>query len=113
MTYIEDIVKSTGEEKATVKKVTESNVNRWGDAEESVEETEVVAAFEVLSAQAEEVAEGDFESGDVRAYVSSDFESSISEGNILVYQGKEYQIDEVIKMEIGHNGHLEVRAGRV
>jgi len=113
MTYIEDIIKSTGEERATVKKVTQSNVNKWGDAEESVDETEVVAAFEVLSGQAEEVIEGDFESGDVRAYVSSDFEDAISEGNILVYQGKEYRVDEIIKMEVGHESHLEVRAGRV
>jgi len=113
MGYIHDIVRSTGEEKATLKKVTESNVNRWGDADESVEETQVTAVIEVLSADAQEVAEGDFESGDVRAYVSSNFEDEISEGHILVYQGKEYQIDEVMKMEIGHESHLEVRAGRV
>lgn len=113
MGYIHDIVKSTGEDRAEVKKVNESNVNRWGDADESVESTEVTAVIEVLSGQAEEVAEGDFQSGDIRAYVSTDFEDDISEGNIMVYQGKEYRIDEVMKMEIGHEAHIEVRAGKV
>lgn len=112
MTYIDDIIKSTGEERATIKKIDQSDVNRWGDADESVDETEVSAVFEVLSAESQEVKEGDFESGDLRAYLPVDFDS-IVEGNVLVYQDKEYRIDEVIKHEIGNEGHYEVTAGRV
>lgn len=112
MGYIEDIVRSTGEERATLKVVNQSNVNKWGDAEESVSDTQVTGVFEVLSAEREEVAEGDFESGDLRAYIPTSFEEDIEEGNILVYQGKEYRIQDIIKNEIGHTGHLEVGASR-
>lgn len=112
MTYIDDIIKSTGEERATLKEVTESNINKWGDADESVSETEVSAVFEIISGQAEEVAEGDFEAGDLRAYIPNDFDK-IEEGNVLVYQDKEYRIDEVLHHRIGNEGHYEVRAARV
>lgn len=111
MTYIDDILKSTGEEKATLRVVDESNVNKWGDAEEEVVERKVSGVFELLSAEREEVTEGDFESGDLRAYIPSDFDD-IEEGNILVYQGKKYRIQDIMKHEIGNQGHLEVGASR-
>lgn len=111
MTYIDDILKSTGEERATLKVVNESDVNKWGDAQESVSEKQVSGVFELLSAEREEVAEGDFEAGDLRAYIPTSFDD-IEEGNILVYQGKEYRIQDIMKMEIGSEGHLEVGASR-
>lgn len=111
MTYIDDLLKSTGEERATLKVVNESNVNKWGDAQESVSETKVSGVFELLSAEREEVTEGDFESGDLRAYIPTGFEN-IEEGNILVYQGKEYRIQDIMEYEIGNEGHLEVGASR-
>jgi len=113
MNYIDDILKSAGEEHATLKNVDESNVNRWGDADESVSESEISGVFEVLSGETQEVAEGDFESGDIRAYIPARYEDDISESDILVYQGKEYEVDEVMKMEVGHESHLEVHAERV
>lgn len=111
MVYIDDIVKSTGEERATLKVVDQSDVNKWGDAQESVSETKVSGVFELLSAEREEVTEGDFESGDLRAYIPTGFDD-IEEGNILVYQGKEYRIQDVMRYEIGSQGHLEVGASR-
>jgi len=111
MTYIDDILKSTGEERATLKVVNESDVNKWGDAQENVTEKQVSGVFELLSAEREEVTEGDFESGDLRAYIPTNFDD-IEEGNILVYQGKEYRIQDIMKMEIGNEGHLEVGASR-
>jgi len=95
-----------------LKQVSESNVNKWGDADESVSESEVTAVFELISGEAQEVAEGDFESGDLRAYIPSSYDN-IKKGNVLVYQGKEYRIDEVLEMEIGHESHYEVRSARV
>jgi len=111
MSYIDDILKSTGEERATLKVVNESDVNKWGDAEESVNEKQVSGVFELLSAEREEVSEGDFESGDLRAYIPTNFDD-IEEGNILVYQGKEYRIQDIMRMQIGSEGHLEVGASR-
>jgi len=111
MSYIDDIVKSTGRERATLKVVNESDVNKWGDAQEDVTEEKVTGVFELLSAEREEVSEGDFEAGDLRAYIPTNFDD-IEEGNILVYQGKEYRIQDIMKMEIGSEGHLEVGASR-
>jgi len=111
MSYIDDILKSTGQDRATLKVVNESDVNKWGDAQEDVDEVKVSGVFELLSAEREEVAEGDFESGDLRAYIPASFDS-IEEGNILVYQGKEYRIQDIMKQEIGNEGHLEVGASR-
>jgi len=112
MSYIHDILKSTGEERATLKVVEESDVNKWGDAQESVTSEEVAGVFELLSAEREEVTEGDFESGDLRAYISTEYSNLVEEGNILVYQGKEYRIQDFMKHEIGHEGHIEVGASR-
>lgn len=110
MSYIEDVIKSTGEERATLKKVDSSNVNKWGDAtEEEVDEVTVSAVFELISAEAEEVAEGDFQQGDLRAYIPLHYDGVVND-NVLIYQGAEYTIDEVMKMEIGNEGHYEVRA---
>lgn len=110
MTYIDDIIKSTGDEYATLKKVNKSEVNKWGDAvEEDIEEVKVEAVFELISAEVEEVPEGDFRPGDLRAYIPLSYED-VDEGNILEYQGRDYEIDEVMKMEIGNQGHYEVRA---
>lgn len=111
MTYIDDILKSTGEDRATLKVVNQSDVNKWGDAQENVTEKQVSGVFELLSANREEVAEGDFESGDLRAYIPTTFDD-IEEGNILVYQGKEYRIQDIMRQEIGNEGHLEVGASR-
>lgn len=111
MTYIDDVLKSTGRERATLKVVNESNVNKWGDAEKEESKKKISGVFELLSAEREEVAEGDFESGDLRAYIPPDF-SDIEEGNIIVYQGKNYRIQDVMKHEIGSKGHLEVGASR-
>lgn len=111
MTYIDDILKSVGKERATLKVVNESDVNKWGDAQEDVTEKQVSGVFELLSAEREEVTEGDFESGDLRAYIPTSFDD-IEEGNILVYQGKKYRIQDIMKMEIGNDGHLEVGASR-
>lgn len=111
MSYIDSIVKSVGRERATIKVVDESDVNKWGDAQEDVSETQVSGVFELLSTEREEVAEGDFESGDLRAYIPTGFDN-IEEGNILVYQGKEYRVQTVMKHEIGNEGHFEVGASR-
>lgn len=112
MSYIDDIIRSTGDETATLKVVSSSNVNKWGDADESVKKKTISAAFELLSGEAQEVAEGDFESGDLRAFVPES-ETDIEEGNRLEYQGKTYQIDEVLKQELGRKAHYEVRASKV
>jgi len=110
MSYIEDIIKSTGEERALLKKVNSSNVNKWGDAtSEDIEEVEVAAVFELLSSEAEEVAEGDFQQGDLKAYIPTHYNGIVND-NVLVYQDTSYKIDEVMKMQIGHESHYEVRA---
>jgi hypothetical protein len=111
MSYIDDIVKSAGEERATLKVVEQSDVNRWGDADESVSDTKVTGVFELLSDEREEVAEGDFDSGDLRAYIPAGFEN-IEEGNILVYQNKDYRIQDVQRHNISGEGHIEVGASR-
>lgn len=112
MTYIDNLLKSTGEERATLKVVNESNVNKWGDAEEEVSDVQIKGVFELLSAERQEVAEGDFESGDLRAYVPLCFEEDIEEGNILVYQDKKYRVQNTQRYEIGSKGHLEIGASR-
>lgn len=115
MNYIQDAVKSVGghTDSVTLKKVSESGVNKWGDATDvSVEEEKVTAIVEVLSGESEEVAEGDFESGDIVAYID-DSQDGVSDDNIIVYQGKEYRVEEVLKMEVGHEAHFEARASRV
>lgn len=110
MSYIHDVVKSVGEERATVKKVDESNVNKWGDAETRERDEKLTGVFELVSAEREEVAEGDFESGDLRAYVPS--YEDLSEGDILVYQGKEYRVQSIQRMEVGSESHFEIGASR-
>lgn len=115
MSYIYDLVNSAGDhaDNVTLKKVSGGDVNKWGDRTgESTEEVEITAMVELLTGEAQEVAEGDFESGDIRAFID-DSESGISEGNVLVYQDKDYRIDEVLKIEVGHEAHYEVRASRV
>lgn len=109
MGYIDDIVKSTGQKKATLKKVDSSQVNKWGDAtREEVEEETISAVFELISEEVEEVVEGDYEAGDLKAYIPTYVE--IFEDDVLVYQGSEYVVDEVMEMRIGNEGHYEVRA---
>lgn len=115
MSYIHDIVKSMGKhsESVTLKKVSKSNVNKWGDAtSESVEEEDVTAVVEVMSGESEEVVEGKFETGDIKLFVDNN-QSGVSDGNIFVYQGKDYRVEEVLDIEIGHDGHYEVLASRV
>lgn len=115
MSYIRDAVKSAGGHSCdvTLKKVSESGVNKWGDAtSENVEEEDITAMVEVLSGESEEVAEGDFETGDIVAYIDGG-QSGVTDDNIIVYQGKEYRVEEVLKMEVGHESHLEARASRV
>lgn len=110
MGYIDDIVKSVGDEYATLKKVNQSSVNKWGDAtEEDVETVNIKAVYELVSGEVEEVAEGDFVQGDLRAFVPKYF-NGLDEGNILEYQGTEYQIQEVLQKSVGHEKHYEVRA---
>lgn len=115
MDYIYDAVNSAGghADSVTLKKVSSSNVNKWGDAtSESVETEEITAIVEVLTGEAEEVVEGDFETGDIVAYID-DSQDGVVDDNIIEHQGKEYRIEEVLKMEIGHEAHLEARASRV
>lgn len=115
MTYIMDLVGSMGDQvhNLTLKKVSETDINKWGDVGHTdVEEEEITGVVEILSAERKEVSEGDFGSGDARVFVDS-FQDGIVEGNIIVYQGKEYEIKEVMEMQIGHESHYEVRASRV
>lgn len=112
MKYIQDLIKSVGEERATLKRVQNSEVNRWGDADTEITETQVSAVFEIISAERNENVEGDFNSGDLRAYIPNTFDG-VDEGNRLEYQGREYEIDEVIEYEIQSDGHYEVLARRV
>lgn len=115
MSYIYDLVNSMGghSDDVTLKKVSESGVNKWGDVtEENVEEEEVTAVVEVMSGESEEVAEGDYQSGDIIAYIDSS-QNGVSDGNIIVYQDKSYRIEEVLKQELGHESHLEARASTV
>jgi|AKVG01.1.fsa_nt_gi hypothetical protein len=111
MSYIDDIVKSTGEERATLKVVEKSDINRYGDADESVTEKKITGVFELLSDEREEVTEGNFDSGDLRAYIPAGFEN-IEEGNILVFQDKEYRIQDVQRYAVAGEGHIEVGASR-
>lgn len=110
MSYIQDVVKSVGEERAKIKKVDESDVNKWGDAESTETGDELTGVFELVSAEREEVAEGDFEAGDLRAYVPS--YENLSEGDILVYQGKDYRVQTIQEMEVGSESHFEIGASR-
>lgn len=110
MTYIDDIVKSVGDEFATLKKVNSSDVNRWGDAtDEDVDTVKIKAVYELISGELAENQEGDFRQGDLRAYIPEYFEG-LDEGNILEYQDVEYEIDEVLEKRIGNESHYEVRA---
>jgi len=110
VSYIDDIVKSVGDELATLKRVNSAKVNRWGDAtEEDVETKKIKAVYDVVSGEVEEVEEGDFEQGDLRAYIPEYF-AGLENGNILEYQDTEYEIDEVIEKRIGHESHYEVQA---
>lgn len=110
MSYIDDIIKSVGDEYATLKKVNQSSVNKWGDAtEEDVETVKIKAVYSLISGEMEEVPEGDFRQGDLRAFVP-EYVDGLDEGNILEYQNVEYEIDEVLKKSIGHEKHYEVRA---
>jgi hypothetical protein len=111
MSYIKDIAKSVGDETAVLKKVNEANVNKWGDADTNVVEKEITAVFELLSGEVEEVTEGDFETGDLRAFIPDDFDG-VEEGNIIVYEEKDYKIQEVLLHKIGHESHYEVRASK-
>jgi hypothetical protein len=95
----------------TLKVVGEGRVNRFGDRpEEDVETRPLTGVFELVSGQKQEVDEGEFEDGDLRIYVEPDNGEGVETGNIVEYQGKEYRIEEVLEMEIGFDGHLEVRA---
>lgn len=111
MSYIDRIIKSAGQERATLVVVDEVDVNRYGDADEEVTERKVSGVFENVSASREEVEEGDFAQRDINAYIPADFED-IEEGNLLVYQGDEYEIQDVQRYNIGSQGHYEVGASR-
>jgi len=112
--YINDLVRSMGDhvKNAELKEVNRSNVNRYGDADESVESRELTGVFEVISGESSKVDEGRFDSGDLRAFVETGTEG-VEQGNVIVYQGQEYRIMSVVEMEIGHDSHLEARAERV
>lgn len=112
--YINDLIRSMGDHvrNAELKEVNRSEVNRYGDADESVESRELTGVFEVISGESSKVDEGRFDSGDLRAFVETGTEG-VEQGNVIVYQGQEYRIMGVERMEIGHDSHLEARAERV
>jgi len=115
LTYIADLVRSVGDKtrNAQLIEVDNQNVNRFGDVDQKDTETrDLTGVFEIISGEENDLEEGEFQSGELRGFVET-YEEGIEEGNIVIYQDKEYRIMEVLKMEAGTDNHLEFRAERV
>lgn len=113
MGYLNSIKNAIGQD-LTIKVVEDGEVNEWGDpVNETVTEEAVCGVVEPDNREVEEGVEGDFENKSLRAFFDSN-DSNIVEGNVIVYDGKDYRIDEVNKYTLpGRGGHYEVRASQV
>ncbi len=109
MSYMDQIISDIGEE-VTIRVVTKEDPNKWGDAEESVSEKSVRGHFQILSTEDDEVTEGTFKSGDLRAFFDSTAKY-ISRGNRIIYKDQKYEIEEVIdEPDIMEGSHIQVLA---
>lgn len=96
-------------EKVTLKRFSSDGVNKWGDeVNETVEEETVKAVVEVISADTSEESEGDVKDGQLNVYVDDCVD--VSEGDVFVWQGDDYQVDEIEYKYLAGDGHYEVTA---
>lgn len=113
MSYI-DSIKSTIGQNIKIKVVDGGQVNEWGDSvNESSTMKTVCAVVEPENREVEQNIEGSHRNGAIRAFFDCQ-DDNIDEGNIIVYDENEYEIEEVNKFKLpGKGGHYEVRAAEV
>jgi len=109
MSYMDNILSQVGED-VTILEVTKGDVDNYGDRTDSETTRTVRGHIQVLTADDMEVTEGNFDSGDIRAFFDSDA-SYIEKDNKIVYRSKTYIISEVIlEPSIQGESHYEVFA---
>lgn len=102
---INAIIEDIGED-VTLRKISKSDPNKWGDSTESAIIKTVKGHFQILSNEDDEVREGSFKTGDLQAFFKPT-ETNINRGNQIVYKGQDYEIVEVInEPDIAGESHI-------
>ena len=85
----------------TVRAVTDDDYSKWGDAEESIEDTENLKAFvNILTQNDQEVKEGIFQAGDKKFFFKSN-QGNLNRGNRIYHDSKWYEIDSITNYTSG------------
>lgn len=113
MAYIDSIKSAIGQD-ITLRVVDDGDVNEWGDTvNETTTDKSMCAVVEPENNEVEDNIEGGSRNGSIRAFFDCQ-DGDVEEGNIIIYDGNEYRINEVNKYVLpGKGGHYEVRAGEV
>ena len=107
MSYMNNILSQVGED-VTVYEVTQGTVDKYGDRTDTGIPHTVRGHIQVLTADDDEVVEGNFDSGDLRAFFDSSA-AYIAKGNKIVYRGETYIMDDVIlEPALQGESHYEV-----
>ena len=112
MSYMDSVLSQVGED-ISITKVTQGDVDNYGDRDDSDAAKTVRGHIQILSNDDDEVVEGNFKSGDMHAFFDSDA-LYIKRGNKITYRGQTYIMDGVVlepSMEVlGNESHYEVFA---
>jgi hypothetical protein len=109
MSYMNSILSQVGEN-VTILEVTQGSVDKYGDRTDTTTTRTVRGHIQILTSNDDEVVEGNFKSGDMRAFFDKTA-PYIDEGNKIVYRGKTYIMDEVIlEPAVNDEAHYDVYA---
>lgn len=98
-------------ESVIVRIVTKSSFSKWGDATEDVADTSNVKCFMNFMTQDDaEVKEGIFQAGDIRFWFKGT--QSINRGDRIKYDGKWYEVEELIPIVLSGTLIKDVRVSK-
>ena len=108
---MDQIFSQIGEDVAILE-ITKGDVDDYGDRTDTPASRTVRGHIQILSADDDEVVEGNFSSGDMHAFFDGDA-SYIAKDNKIVYRGKTYIMSNVVLgPSVTGQSHYEVFAKR-